>query len=418
VEQGAAAERFRALVDQTPDAMFVVAAGRLRFANPRGLNLLGTTSLDGALVREPWSFVPESARVDLASRHARLLAGTVDRIRADDVLLAEDGRTVEVETVSVAALIDGESVVLVVARNAPDRRLAQEALATAEQRFAEAFRLAPTGMLLLDERGTVLDANAAAGILAGVGPSSAIGRSSLLLLHLEDRAGVRSWLHNLVSGHSSAVSGERRIARPDGSVVWAHVSMALLPGDPATIIAHLVDITERRETEERLAHQALHDPLTGLPNRALLFDRLAQAVRAALRGGPGVTVLYLDLDDFKTINDTRGHAVGDRVLVEVADRLVRVLRPADTVARLGGDEFAVVAEGLPEDAARELADRVAEAITEPIGLVESAEFLPIAASVGMAHSATVPLHVDTLLSAADAAMYRAKQRTQEPDPNG
>jgi diguanylate cyclase (GGDEF)-like protein len=150
----------------------------------------------------------------------------------------------------------------------------------------------------------------------------------------------------------------------------------------------------------------------------LLFDRLAQAVRAALRGGPGVTVLYLDLDDFKTINDTRGHAVGDRVLIEVADRLVRVLRPADTVARLGGDEFAVVAEGLPEDAARELADRVAEAITEPIGLVESAEFLPIAASVGMAHSATVPLHVDTLLSAADAAMYRAKQRTQEPGANG
>jgi diguanylate cyclase (GGDEF)-like protein len=136
----------------------------------------------------------------------------------------------------------------------------------------------------------------------------------------------------------------------------------------------------------------------------LLFDRLAQAVRTALRGGPGVTVLYLDLDNFKTINDTHGHAAGDRVLVEVADRLARVLRPMDTVARLGGDEFAIVAEGLPESAARDLAERVVDALSAPVG------DLPISASVGLAHSARVPLDVDALLSAADAEMYRAKQR--------
>ena len=149
------------------------------------------------------------------------------------------------------------------------------------------------------------------------------------------------------------------------------MSIALLPGNPAAFVVHLIDITERRDTEARLAHQALHDPLTGLPNRALLFDRLAQAVRAALRGGPGVTVLYLDVDNFKTINDTRGHTVGDRVLRVVADRLARVLRPADTVARLGGDEFAIVAEGLPTDAAQELADRVADAINEPVPLTRA-----------------------------------------------
>ncbi len=119
---------------------------------------------------------------------------------------------------------------------------------------------------------------------------------------------------------------------PDGRTTWVQLSLARLPDRPTTYIAHVLDISERRETEARLAHQALHDPLTGLPNRALLFDRLAQAVRSAARGGPGVTVLYLDLDDFKAINDTRGHAVGDRVLTAVADRLARVLPQADTVA--------------------------------------------------------------------------------------
>jgi diguanylate cyclase (GGDEF)-like protein/PAS domain S-box-containing protein len=259
-------------------------------------------------------------------------------------------------------------------------------------------------MLLLDEQGDVLDANAAAAGLAGVDREELIGRPSLRLLHPEDRALVRSWLRKLALDSAEAVTGERRIVRPDGSVAWVQSSMARLPGEPPTYVVHLVDVTERRETEARLAHQALHDPLTALPNRALLFDRLAQAVRAAVRGGDGVTVLYLDLDNFKTINDTYGHATGDRVLIEVAARLSRVLRPADTVARLGGDEFAIVAEGLPEDAARELAERVAAALSEPV------EDVPIAASVGLAHSARVPLDVDALLSAADAEMYRAKQR--------
>ena len=264
-------------------------------------------------------------------------------------------------------------------------------------------------MLLLDERGTIVDSNTAAGTLADVDPAGVIGRSSLRLLHPEDRALVRTWLATLSQGTGNAVSGECRIVQPDSSQLWVHMFMARLPGDPATFVVHLVDITERRETEARLAHQALHDPLTGLPNRALLFDRLTQAVRSALRGGPGVTVLYLDLDDFKIINDTRGHAVGDRVLVEVARRLSAVLRPADTVARLGGDEFAVVAGGLPEDAARDLTERVALAVSEPVDLIEPDESLPIAASVGMAHSSEIPLDVDALLSAADAAMYRAKQ---------
>jgi diguanylate cyclase (GGDEF)-like protein/PAS domain S-box-containing protein len=404
-------ERYRALVEQSPDAMFVVRDGRHVYTNARGLQLLRASSRDELMARPPLAFVPEELRHRLEDRHTRLLSGGTDNVRAIDQLVALDGSVVDVQTNSVAFSDDDGPAVLVVAREIvgeSDHRLAEE-LITAEQRFSEAFRQAPIGMLLLDASGHVLDANSAATALAGVPAADLLGRPGLRLLHPEDRLLVRTWLRNLSLGSGIAVSGERRLVRPDGSLTWVQASMARLPGDPPTYVVHLMDITERRETEARLAHQALHDSLTGLPNRALLFDRLAQAVRAALRGGPGVTVLYLDLDNFKTINDTRGHAMGDRVLTEVADRLSRVLRPADTVARLGGDEFAVVAEGLPMDAARELAERVADAITDPV------DDVPIAASVGMAHSADVPLDVDALLSAADAEMYRAKQRNRDGD---
>jgi diguanylate cyclase (GGDEF)-like protein/PAS domain S-box-containing protein len=285
-----------------------------------------------------------------------------------------------------------------------------------DDRFADVFRMAPAALLLLDRDGVVRQANAAAAALLGAGSDQFSGRSMLDLLHPEDRGLVRTWLLGLAGGALTAASGERRLQRTADDVTWVHAAVTMLPAEPATYIVHLIDITERRETEARLAHQALHDPLTGLPNRALLFDRLAQAVRAASRGGLGVTVLYLDLDNFKTINDTRGHVVGDRVLQVVADRLSRVLRPADTVARLGGDEFAVVAEGLPAEAAVELAERVVEAISEPVPLGPDDPQLPIATSIGVAHSSRVLLDVDALLTAADAEMYRAKQRSRGAGP--
>ena len=167
------------------------------------------------------------------------------------------------------------------------------------------------------------------------------------------------------------------------------------------------------QTEQaKLAHQALHDPLTNLPNRLLFSDRLAHAVAASRRRGQRVAVLFLDLDFFKAVNDGAGHLIGDRVLVAVAERLLATVRSADTVARLGGDEFVVLAEDLDDGpgAARELAERIAQAMREPVQ-VDGHELL-VTVSIGMAR-ADGDSDPKVVLAHADAAMYEATRRGRD-----
>ncbi len=166
---------------------------------------------------------------------------------------------------------------------------------------------------------------------------------------------------------------------------------------------------ERKRAEVQLAHQALHDPLTGLPNRTLFLDRLALALARVQRRPSAVAVLFLDLDRFKVINDSLGHETGDRLLVEVAARLSAVLRPGDTVARFGGDEFTILCDDI--DGARDaitIAERVGEAVAAPFVLEETEAFLT--ASVGIAMADEPDARAASLIRDADAAMYRAKEK--------
>ncbi|WP_432541493.1 diguanylate cyclase domain-containing protein [Kineococcus sp. SYSU DK002] len=198
----------------------------------------------------------------------------------------------------------------------------------------------------------------------------------------------------------------------DGEV-WLELAAAAWPtpgddGRPGEVgaVVQVADVTQRRLVQRRLREAALHDPLTGLPNRTLLEDRLRHALSAAARSGDRVALLYCDLDDFKPVNDTGGHAAGDHVLIDVADRLTAAVRPGDTVARLGGDEFAVVCPDLPdEEAARVVAERVVEAMRAPFA-VAGWEF-SVGISVGLA-MADAGQDATRVLQQADQAMYAAK----------
>ena len=195
----------------------------------------------------------------------------------------------------------------------------------------------------------------------------------------------------------------------DGSRLPVEVSTGVLrgqDGEPDGGIAVLVDITERRELEAQLRHAAFHDPLTGLPNRALFDDRLGAAFDRVARGGGRLALLTLDLDGFKQVNDTLGHAVGDELLVAVAQRLRAELRDVDTVARLGGDEFVVLVEAEPDGLAEDLAGRLTTVVSAPV--TTRAGELVVGVSIGIARTGPMTSTPEQLLRRSDLAMYAAK----------
>ncbi len=404
-ELRASEERYRALVELSPDGIAVIQDDAFVFANQRALDLVGARDLAELRARPALDVVPPAVRAPLTQRYAALAVGARLPYVEGSLIRLDNKESVPVETAAAGIEFEGRPAVMVVVRDVTARHESEQAMWAAEQRFAAAFHEAPIAMLLIDPVGVVLDANPALGELVADDPHALVGRQSLRLVHRDDRDAVRTLLRSVAESEHVFEPMEWRLERLDGTQVWVQGSVAPLPGEPKTLVVHLIDVTERRANEARLAHRALHDPLTGLPNRTLLTDRLSQAVRAAARDqGSGVAVLYLDLDDFKFINDTYGHAAGDEVLNEIARRLRSAVRPADTVARLGGDEYAVVAEGLPAPDAIALAGRVREALLPPIGE------LSVSASIGTAHTDDIGLDANALLVHADGDMYRAKRR--------
>jgi diguanylate cyclase (GGDEF)-like protein/PAS domain S-box-containing protein len=205
----------------------------------------------------------------------------------------------------------------------------------------------------------------------------------------------------------------------DGSSIPVEITTGVLrrdDGRPDGGVAVLVDVTERRLLEARLRHAAFHDPLTGLPNRALFDDRLRAAFDRVRRGGGRLALLTLDLDGFKQVNDALGHAVGDELLVTVAQRLRDQLRDVDTVARLGGDEFVVLVEADAEGLAEGLADRLVDAIGAPV--MTSAGEQSISVSIGIARTGPLTTTPEQLLHASDLAMYAAKAGPVPSQPSG
>jgi diguanylate cyclase (GGDEF)-like protein/PAS domain S-box-containing protein len=206
---------------------------------------------------------------------------------------------------------------------------------------------------------------------------------------------------------------ETRLTRPDGTVRLVQAVGRVLADDEGNVrrlVGTLQDITERKRLEDKVTHQAFHDSLTGLPNRALFIDRVEHARARQARDASAVGVLFVDLDDFKTVNDTKGHPVGDSLLQEVGRRIEGVLRSSDTVARLGGDEFAVLLEDLlGVDEATRVADRILHTI-ESVSSVEGND-IAISASVGIVLEPTPGTRAsDELLQDADIAMYASKRK--------
>ncbi len=242
-------------------------------------------------------------------------------------------------------------------------------------------------------------------------PSEFIGKTLSELTHPDDRATVQAQITKVITGGpGTTASFEYRVARADGE--WRTVDTVITnfldEPDIGGILLNGRDVTERHTLVRELNHQAFHDTLTGLANRSLFLDRLSHAMDRGDRGTDPIAVLFLDLDDFKSVNDSFGHPVGDHLLVAVADRIRSATRPGDTVARFGGDEFAVLVEsGTMPEAAKAVAERITEALIPTFRVHDND--VTMQASIGIALGQRPQETPDDLLRDADLAMYLAKR---------
>jgi diguanylate cyclase (GGDEF)-like protein/PAS domain S-box-containing protein len=276
-----------------------------------------------------------------------------------------------------------------------------------QERFLSLAESLPLGILSADARGWVVFCNEAAQQIFNLSADKLTGHGWERLVDPADLIDVLSAVRDVVD-HGLPQQVMFRI-QTGLFVRWALAKFVPLggPDEVTGWICTVDDVTDRRRAESELTHQATHDVLTGLPNRMLLEDRLQQACARLRRDNDAVSVMFIDLDGFKAVNDTYGHTVGDQVLVEVANRLRQILRGVDTVARLGGDEFVVFCEGLPEREVSEVVRRIHDTIAVP--LVVGGEVLRIGVSIGVETARDGTITFEELLARADQAMYREKR---------
>ncbi|MGI8865586.1 MAG: putative bifunctional diguanylate cyclase/phosphodiesterase [Rubrobacteraceae bacterium] len=407
-------EWYSSILEQMADALFVLDIdGRMLKINQQACESLGYSGQDllsmnvteieqgltPAKLDKMWRSLTLGVPVTVLGKHERK-DGVVFPVEVRVGLSEEGGRT----------------VVVALARDITEREKAERAREEVEKRFYQLFENSIDALFIHDQNGRFVDCNAEACRSLGYSRDElldlAVSDISIDTLTEEEKAERTEptlWEQVMGAEPGRIVDFERtHLRRKDGTVFPVEVGVGSIDyNGRRSIFASARDVTERVELEERLSHLAFHDPLTGLPNRTLFMDRLEHAIDREGRRADSVALLFLDLDNFKVINDSLGHEVGDELLVEVAQRLVSCVRPGDTVARLGGDEFTILLEDVTGvEEANGVAERVVTEFENAFILGEN-EF-HVTASIGVVPSIAAS-NAGDLLRSADLAMYKAKE---------
>jgi len=407
-----AERRYHNAIDQSLDGFAMV--------DPATHRVLEANGALATLAARPLESLPSTNLGDLLDLPVATLDAWTQTIQTGGVVRgvevhlrrSDGGRTPVEVSASVLALAGGPCLAFVL-RDITERQQAQHALRESEERYALAARGANDGLWDWDLRAGAIHYSSRWKQMLGFKPDQ-IGSDIedwLGRVHPDERDRVRLGLQAHLDGTSPHFESEFRILHRDEEYRWMLCRGLAVTDDSgvaARMAGSMTDITERKHAEQQLVHDAMHDALTGLPNRALFTDRLGRSQERARRHeGTSFAVLFLDLDRFKVINDSLGHQAGDQMLEEVARRLVQATRAEDTVARLGGDEFAVLVEEVPRLAvASHVAQRLQEALSAPM-TVRGQEVFP-SASIGIALYKPSYNQPGELLRDADIAMYRAK----------
>jgi diguanylate cyclase (GGDEF)-like protein/PAS domain S-box-containing protein len=395
-------------LDSTADGILVTGDGaRILKFNQRFVDMwrIPTSIIETGDDRRVISYV-----VDQLTQPADYVR-TIDALYAQpeaesfDLLEFRDGR--RFERYSIGRRIEQMGTMRVWSfRDVTARFAAETALRESEVRYRLLFEQNAAGVCVTTPAGEIVDCNATFATLLGYRRNDLVGRN---MRDMYERGVERDELATML-GDAGMLNGvEIELRRSDGAHVWVLQNLALIGHDDAALIhATVVDISDRKRAEEQIEFHAYHDVLTHLPNRRLFTDRLALSINRARRSGRSLAVMFIDLDHFKSVNDTLGHTAGDELLLEMSQRLRNCVREDDTVARLGGDEFTIILSELrhPEDAAQ-VAQKILEAVQPPITL--SGMPIELSASIGIALYPVDGFDVETLLRNADSAMYRAKE---------
>jgi diguanylate cyclase (GGDEF)-like protein/PAS domain S-box-containing protein len=361
---------------------------------------------DGAPL--PRSNVSEIARLaaGFAEMRARLARRTAERETAEAEAHALTATLEEHVAERTRALLEANDQLQ---RELVDRQIMSESLRRSDDRYRALIGNASDVITIVDAAGYVCTESPTTTLHLGYPPGSLVRAQAFDLVHPDDLPAARDLLAQSIAQANTPITTELRLRHQDGTWRDFEVVANNLLENPAVggVVITCHNVTERKAFERQLQRLAFHDQLTGLPNRALFLDRLEHALTRAARATAAVGVLFLDLDNFKVVNDSLGHDAGDQFLVEIARRLKSCLRGGDTAARLGGDEFTILLENVADEAdAASVADRVTAALRDPI-LVAGHEVFATC-SMGIALSVPGGDTADSLLRNADLAMYRAK----------
>ncbi|MEO7267291.1 MAG: EAL domain-containing protein [Candidatus Limnocylindria bacterium] len=410
--------KYRSLVEQQPGIVYMAEpgpTGRWHFVSPQVKTMLGYDPEEWIADRMLWvsSIHPEDREAVVSADAAAIQPGKLTRFEYR--MYHRDGRLIWIlDDVAVTRSDDGQPLLQGLLIDITGAKLAEEALRASEEQQRMIIDTASYAFVAIDQQGRVVEWNREAEQSFGWSRDDALGAElAELIVPPDQRAAHREGLRRY------GATGEGRILSRRMELEAVHrdghrfpVELTIWPvkhGEEVHFNALIDDITARKELEGQLRHRALHDSLTGLANRALFADRTQHALdRAGRERGISPAVLFLDLDDFKTINDSLGHSAGDALLVAVGRRLERILRPADTAARLGGDEFAVLLEDVLSDTPQAVAARLLEAFEQPFSIMHKQ--VQIRVSIGIARDPTGSAGPEELLRNADLAMYVAKQR--------
>lgn len=399
--------RFRSIFDKAMVGIaYTTADGRILEANRKLCEILGYTAeeLRGLTTRE-LTHPDDRDRQD--RQRLDLIAGKHASFTGEKRYLRKNGQALWIRRSVTLAREEprGEPCLIQVIEDVSERR-------ELEERFRVTFEHASVGIMhsSLDRR--ILMVNRKFCEMVGYSEEELLQQSVRSVHYPEDSDADQHQEKRLVAGEIDSFSFEKRYVRKDGSVFWANRTVSLARDDagrPKYFIRVIEDISARKEAEERLLHLAHYDALTDLPNRALFHDRMTQALAQARRRERAAAVLFLDIDRFKTVNDTLGHAMGDLLLKQVARRLADSLRAGDTVGRLSGDEFGIILGDLrtPADV-HNVAQKIIQVFSAPFPL--DGHELRVTASIGISMYPADGDDRDTLIRAADKAMYRAKEK--------